>query len=78
MSREYKDLINENNIEGFTQMLLNSSSQQMVNWVSVNKLGLNVDKRDISLDNSVLAELQGYETSDEESKTLKRVICHNN
>lgn len=74
MSREYKNLINENNIEGFTQMLLNSSSQQMVNWVSINKLGLSVKKSDISLDNSVLAELQGYEGSDDAPKSLKKVL----
>lgn len=73
MSREYKQLINNNDIEGFTQMLLNSSSQQMVNWVSMNKAGVTVKKSEISPDNSVLAELEGYQ-DDEKRKAPQKVI----
>ena len=61
MSKEYKDLINNNDVEGFTQMLLSSSSQQMVNWVSMTKAGFTVMEDEISPDNSVLAELDGYQ-----------------
>lgn len=73
MSREYKQLINNNDIEGFTQMLLSSSSQQMVNWVSMNKAGVTVKKSEISPDNSVLAELEGYQ-DDEKRKAPQKVI----
>lgn len=54
-------------------MLLSSSSQQMVNWVSMNKAGVTVKKSEISPDNSVLAELEGYQ-DDEKRKAPQKVI----
>ncbi len=72
MSRQYKQLINNNDIEGFTQMLLSSSSQQMVNWVSMNKTGFTIKKSEISPDNSILAELEGYQ-DDEKEKAPQKV-----
>lgn len=64
MSKEYKKAIDQNDVEGLTQMFLASSSQQMVNWVSMVKAGLKVKKSEISPDNSVLAELEGYRDDD--------------
>ena len=64
MSNEYKQMINRNDIDGLTKMFLASSSQQMVNWVSMVKSGLRV-KRNENVPNSVLAELDGYRDDDQ-------------
>lgn len=65
MSDDYKSLINSNDIEGFTQMLLASSSQQMVNWVSINKAVFTIKDNEIAPDNSLSAELD-YSFDDNE------------
>lgn len=70
MSDEYKQMINRNDIDGLTKMFLASSSQQMVNWVSMVKSGLRVKRNENVPDNSVLAELDGY--SDDDQTNAKR------
>ena len=55
-------------------MLLSSSSQQMVNWVSMTKAGFTVMEDEISPDNSVLAELDGYQA---DGKVPQKVITKN-
>lgn len=74
MSNDYKKFINDFNVEGLTQLLVNSSSQQMANWVSIEKGGLSIKKSDISPDNSKLAELYGYKTDDQKVKGFMKKI----
>lgn len=74
MSSQYKQLINNNDVEGFTQMLLSSSSQQMVNWVSINKPGFTLKKSEVSPDNSILAELEGYQDDEKPLQKVKRSL----
>ena len=77
MSDDYKKLINSNDIEGFTQMLLISSSLQMVNWVSINKAVYTMKENEIALDNSLSAELDyQYEDKDmNKAKVLTLTTC---
>ena len=74
MSRDYKKYINDYDVDGLTQMLVNSSSQQMANWVSMNKAGISVKKSQISPDNSKLAALDGYQSEDDKKKNLLKKI----
>ena len=46
MSKEYKKYINDFDVDGFTKMLLISSSQQIANWVSMMKVGTSVKKNE--------------------------------
>lgn len=72
MSREYKQYINNFDVDGLAQMLANSSSQQMATWVSLTKAGISVKKSQISPDNSKLAEIYGYKPEDGK-KTLAKI-----
>ena len=38
MSQEYKQCINDYDVDGLARMLLMSSSQQITNWISMMKL----------------------------------------
>jgi fido (protein-threonine AMPylation protein) len=60
MSKDYKRCINDFDVEALTKLFLNSSSQQITNWVSLNKVGMSIDESEISPDNSQLAKLDGY------------------
>lgn len=73
MSSEYKKYISDFNIDAFTQLLANSSSQQMANWVSINKTGVSLKKNEVNPDNSTLATLDGYKV-DEEKKDSKKAL----
>jgi hypothetical protein len=70
MSDDYKECINNFDVDGLTKLLINSSSQQIVNWVSFIKLGLSIKKKEINPDNSKLAVIDGY--SDSYEGTYKR------
>lgn len=59
VSNEYKRLINENDVDGLAFIFSLSSSQQSVEWATANKVGC-----ETLLDNSKLAELEGYDTND--------------
>jgi len=74
MSRDYKKYINDYDVDSLTQMLVNSSSQQMANWVSMNKAGISVKRSQISPDNSKLAALDGYQSDDDKKKNLLKKI----
>lgn len=60
MSGDYKQYINDYNVEALTKMLVNSSSQQMTNWYSMNKAGISIKKKEINPDNRKLAVIDGY------------------
>lgn len=60
MSGDYKQYINDYNVESLTKMLVNSSSQQMTNWYSMNKAGISIKKKEINPDNRKLAVIDGY------------------
>lgn len=59
ISKEYKRLINENDVDGLAFIFSFSSSQQSVEWATSNKIG-----NEEQVDNSKLAELEGYEPND--------------
>ncbi len=59
VSKEYKRLINENDVDGLAFIFSLSSSQQSVEWATSNKIG-----NETQVDNSKLAELEGYDTDD--------------
>lgn len=60
MAHDYRKLINDYDVEGLAKMLLNSSSQQITNWVSIGKVHTSIRKKDINPTNEELAELLGY------------------
>lgn len=59
VSNEYKKMINENDVDGLAIIFSLSSSQQSVEWATANKVG-----SEIHVDNSKLAELEGYDTNE--------------
>lgn len=59
VSNEYKKMINENDVDGLAFIFSLSSSQQSVEWATANKVG-----SEIHVDNSKLAELEGYDTNE--------------
>lgn len=69
ISNEYKKMINENDVDGLAFIFSLSSSQQSVEWATVNKVG-----SEIHVDNSKLAELEGYDTNETSNsdKQLKK------
>lgn len=69
VSNEYKKMINENDVDGLAFIFSLSSSQQSVEWATANKVG-----SEIHVDNSKLAELEGYDTNETSNsdKQLKK------
>lgn len=65
VSNEYKKMINENNVDGLAFIFSLSSSQQSVEWATANKVG-----SEIHVDNSKLAELEGYDTNEKQLKKI--------
>lgn len=59
MASDYKNFINNNDVDGLSKMLLNSSSQLMTSWVSAKKVYETGNKKEI--DNNDLAEVLGYD-----------------
>ena len=55
MAHDYRDCINNYDVEGLTKMLLNSSSQQITNWVSTKINHPIIHKKNIGMKNSKLA-----------------------
>ena len=70
VSNEYKKMINENDVDGLAFIFSLSSSQQSVEWATANKVG-----SEIHVDNSKLAELEGYDTNEisNSDKQLKKI-----
>ncbi len=70
VSNEYKKMINENDFDGLAFIFSLSSSQQSVEWATANKVG-----SEIHVDNSKLAELEGYDTNEisNSDKQLKKI-----
>ena len=64
MSDDYKQCINNNDIDGLTRMLLISTSQQASNWMSMQRMNQNED----SIDNDAMAEIMGYDEIDDKPK----------
>ena len=64
MSDDYKECINNNDIDGLTKMLLTSTSQQASNWMSMQRMYQNED----TIDNDTMAEIVGYDDIEEEPK----------
>jgi len=69
MSEDYKKCINSFDVDGLTKLLLISSSQQLSNWISLYKAGLEVRKKTINPNNDKLAELEEYSS---EKKHIKK------
>lgn len=65
VSNEYKKMINENDVDGLAFIFSLSSSQQSVEWATANKVG-----SEIHVDNSKLAELEGYDTNEKQLKKI--------
>ena len=63
------DEVNENDVDGLAFIFSLSSSQQSVEWATANKVG-----SEIHVDNSKLAELEGYDTNETSNsdKQLKK------
>ena len=61
MSQDYKDYINNNDVEGLTKFLLASSSQLSTSWTSLVKTGLKVNKTNINPKNEKLAQIGRFE-----------------
>ena len=61
MSQDYKDYINNNDVDGLTKFLVASSSQQSTNWTSLIRAGLKVNKTNINPKNEKLAEISRFE-----------------
>ena len=57
MSDEYKNYIDNVDIDGFAKYLFGNSSQQLTNWTSLVTAGLRVNKSNINPKNEKLAEL---------------------
>ena len=64
MSDDYKECINNNDVDGLTKMLLTSTSQQASNWMSMQRMNQNED----SIDNDAMAEIVGYEEIEDKPK----------
>ena len=62
MAEDYRQFIDDYDVEGFTKMLLTSSSQQITNWVSTKINHPSIRKNNINMKNSkmALAEMSGY------------------
>lgn len=74
MSSEYKNLINVYDVEGLTKLLISSSSQQLTNWISLEKAGLQVKKSEVSPKNEKLAELELFSDKKENCKKKRKVF----
>ena len=61
MSQDYKDYINNNDVEGLTKFLLASSSQLSTNWTSLIKTGLKINRTNINPKNEKLAQISRFE-----------------
>jgi len=72
MSDDYKNCINENDVNGLTKMMLASTSQQASNWMSMQRTHL----KDDYVNNDVMAEIVGYDDLEEEPK--KKVATYKN
>lgn len=68
MSPEYKKYINDFDIDSLSHMFSASSSQLMTNWISLIKGGMSFNKNEINVDNSVVAEIDGFVNLDEGKK----------
>ena len=69
MGPEYRELINNYDVEGLTKMLLNSSSQQITNWVSVKK-NHPLLRKNSNISNADLAKIV-EDTNDNENNKKK-------
>ena len=69
MSEDYKNFINNYDVEGLTKFLMMSSSQQLTTWISLCKAGLPIRKNSIHPDNDKLAELEEF--ADDERGPIK-------
>lgn len=70
MSEDYKNCINNFDVEGLTKILANSHSLQMTTWISQTKASIYGDNLDIN--NSFLAQLEDY-NSEEFSSSKKNL-----
>ena len=71
MAQEYRDCINNYDVEGLAKLLFYSSSVQMANWVSEKKTGSVIPSKRNLPNNEQLAELLGYEETGDEGKGSK-------
>ncbi|MBR2246553.1 MAG: Fic family protein [Bacilli bacterium] len=61
MSDDYKEYINNNDVDGLAKFLFSSSSQQATNWTSLVMTGLKVNKTNINPKNEKLAQIGRFE-----------------
>ena len=71
MSDEYKQCINNNDVEGLAKILFYSLSLQIANWVSLKKAHPKLHKRDLSVSNSELAELLDFDENGDSGEKNK-------
>lgn len=62
MSEDYKNCINNFDVEGFAKILANSHSLQMTTWISQAKANIYMDNSDMN--NSFLARLEDYNSEE--------------
>lgn len=72
MSDDYKECINNFDVDGLTKIMLTSTSQQASNWMSLQRATRNED----FVNNDVMAEIVGYDDIDEGVK--RRVLAYKN
>lgn len=74
MSDSYRQCINNYDVDGLTDLLAYSSSQQLANWVSMVKAGLSIKNTDVSPDNGRLACIDSSKIDNKSKKNIKKFM----